>query len=450
MNHSKIRLSDHFTYKKLFLFTLPSIVMMIFTSIYGVVDGIFVSNFIGTSAFSAINLIWPFIMILGAFGFMFGAGGSALVSKTLGEGDKEKANRIFSFLTYFSFALGIVIAVLGYIFLPNIAELLVTKSEENREILIKHCTTYGRILLIALPVYMLQMEFQSFFVTAEKPTLGLIVTVISGLTNMILDALFIAVFKWGVIGAAWATAASQIVGGIIPLFYFFGKNKSLLRLGKARFDLKALWKTCTNGSSELMANVSMPLVGMLYNWQLMRIEGEEGVAAYGVLMYVCMIFLAIFIGYSVGSAPIVGFHYGAQHHDELKNILKKSLILIGVSSVCMCLLSEALAVPLSLLFDGGNARVYELTRRGFLIYSFSYLFAGFAIYGSSFFTALNDGVTSAIISFLRTLVFQVAAVLLLPYLMGMDGIWLSVILAEFMAVACTFLFLLIKRKKYKY
>lgn len=440
-----IQLSNHFTYKKLLRFTLPSVVMMIFTSIYGVVDGFFVSNFVGKTPFAAVNFIMPFLMILGSVGFMFGTGGSALIAKTMGEGDHEKAKRLFSLIVYVSAACGIVIAALGFVFIRPIAALLGAKDT-----MLDDCVTYGRIILLALPAYILQYEFQSFFVTAEKPQLGLIVTVAAGVTNIALDALLVAVFPLGLSGAAAATALSQCVGGIVPLIYFFRPNSGRLRLGRAKYDGKALLKTCTNGSSELMSNISMSVVSMLYNVQLMKYAGEDGVAAYGVLMYVNMIFLAAFIGYSVGTAPVIGYHYGAGNHEELKSLLKKSLTLIGIVSVVMLIAAELLAKPLAMLFVGYDEGLLALTLRGFVIYSFSFLFAGIAVFGSSFFTALNNGLVSALISFLRTLVFQVAAVLIFPLIWEIDGIWISIVAAELMAAVVTSLFLLGKRKKYHY
>lgn len=441
----KIQLSDHFTYKRLLQFTLPSIVMMIFTSIYGVVDGFFISNFVGKTPFAAVNFIMPFIMILGALGFMFGTGGSALVAVKLGEGNRDKAEKIFSLLIYVSLVSGICIGLMGMVFIRPVAALM---GAEGR--LQDNCVLYGRIIMAAIPAFMLQMEFQSFFITAEKPQLGLGVTVASGVTNMVLDALFVAVFRWGIAGAAAATALSSVVGGVIPLVYFLRPNTSLLRLTRTKMDGRALLKTCTNGSSELMSNISMSLVGMLYNVQLMRYKGEDGVAAYGVLMYVSMIFMAAFIGYSIGAAPVVGYHYGAGNHGELKNLLRRSLVLIGVFSVAMLVLGECLARPLSLVFVGYDQELLTLTIRGFAIYSFSFLFAGIAIYGSSFFTALNNGLISALISFLRTLVFQIAAVLIFPVVWGVDGIWFSIVAAELMAAAVTSLFLVGMRKKYNY
>ncbi len=444
---TKIQLSDHFSYRKLFKFTLPSIVMMIFSSVYGVVDGFFVSNFIGKGAFTAVNFIMPYLMVLGAVGFMFGTGGSALVSKTLGEGNKEKAIRLFSLLVYASIAVGALLTVLGLFTLRPVASLL---GAEDR--LLEESVLYGTFISFGLIAYMLQMEFQSFFITAEKPQLGLIFTVASGVTNILLDALFVALFKWGIVGAAAATLASQIVGGFGPLLYFFRKNSSLLRLTKTSFDGKALLKTCGNGSSELMSNISMSLVCMLYNAQLMRYVGEDGVAAYGALMYVCMIFLAVFIGYGVGIAPVVGYHFGANNRTELKNLLKKSLTVIAILSVSMFVFGELMAVPLSKLFVGYDEGLLALTKRAFVLYSFSYLPVGLAIFGSCFFTALNNGLISAIMSFLRTLVFQAAAVILLPLVFPspVDGIWVSIVVAEFLAAVLTVVFLFANKKKYGY
>lgn len=440
-----IQLSDHFTYKKLLRFTLPTIAMMIFTSIYGIVDGFFVSNYVGETAFAAVNFIMPFIMILGTFGFMFGTGGSALISKTLGEGNKKKANSLFSMIVYVSIGVGFVISALGIIFIRPVGILLGAEGE-----MLEYCVVYARIVLAAIPAYMLQMEFHSFFITAEKPQLGLITTIASGVANMVLDWLFIAVFRWGVAGAAIATGISQLVGGIVPLFYFFSKNSSILRLSKGKFDGKSLIKTCTNGSSELMSNVSMSLVGMLYNIQLLKYAGEAGVSAYGVLMYVSMVFMAAFIGYSIGTAPIIGYHFGAENHGELKSLLKKSTVIISVCSVTMVILCMFLATPLSKMFVGYNPSLLDLTKRAFFIYSFSFLFSGIAIFGSSFFTALNNGPVSAAISFLRTLVFQILAVMLLPLLFGTDGIWFSIIVAEVMAAVVTLIFIIAKKKKYHY
>lgn len=443
----KIHLYEHFTYKKIIKFTLPSIAMMIFTSIYGVVDGFFVSNFAGKEAFTAVNFIYPFIMVLGAFGFMFGTGGSALIAKTLGEGKKEKANRLFSMFVYISAAFGIVIAVAGVLLLRPIASALGAEGE-----LLENCVTYGRILLIAMPAFMLQYEFQSFCATAEKPQLGLAVTIGAGVTNMVLDAVLVLLLpqELKLTGAALATALSQCVGGIVPLIYFARKNDSLLKLTSFEFDGKSFFKGCGNGSSELMGNISMSLVAMLYNAQLIKHAGEDGVAAYGVLMYVNMIFLAIYIGYSVGSAPIIGYNFGADNKAELKSVLKKSLVIISVSSLLMLLAGILLANPLSDIFVGYDQGLWEMTVNAFFIFSFSFLFAGLAIFGSSFFTALNNGLISAIMSFLRTMVFQIAAVILLPRLMGLDGIWLSVVVAEFMAALLSIGFIIAKRKKYGY
>ena len=441
----KIQLSDSFNFRRLLRYSFPSILMMICTSIYTVVDGFFVSNFVGKNALAAVNFIFPFIMILGAVGFMFGAGGGALIAKTLGEGDREKANRLFSLFVYVTIGCGAVLAAVGVLTVRYVAVGL-----GATEAILDDCVLYGRILLYALPAYMLQLEFQSYCATAEKPKLGLIVTVGAGITNVALDALFVVGFRWGLAGAAAATALSQAVGGIVPLAYFFCARKSLLRLGKTRFDGKSLWRACANGSSELLSNISMSMVAMLYNIQLMRYAGEDGVAAYGVLMYVNLVFLAAFIGYSVGTAPVIGYHYGAGNTDELKGLLKKSLVIIGIFSVAMVGLAEGLARPLALLFVGYDEALLALTVRGFFYFSFSFLFAGLAIFGSAFFTALNNGLMSAIISFLRTLVFQIAAVFVLPLLFGIDGIWVSLVVAELFAALLAGILLLVNKKKYRY
>lgn len=444
---TKIQLSDHFTYRRLIRFTLPSIGMMIFTSIYGVVDGFFVSNFAGKTPFAAVNLIMPFLMIVATVGFMFGTGGSAIVAKTFGEGDNEKANKYFSLFVYMAFALGVLFAVLGIVFTRPIASLLGADGE-----MLENAVLYARIILVALPFYVLHLLFQSFFVTAERPQLGLIVTISSGGTNMVLDAVLVILLpqEYKLAGAAVATAISQIVGGVVPLFYFGRKNSSILRLGKTTFDGKALFKACTNGSSEFMSNISMSLVGMLYNVQLLAYAGENGVAAYGVMMYVSMIFSAAFIGYSIGTAPIVGYHDGAKNYTELKGLLRKSLMMIGMFGIGMILAAELLAVPLAKIFVGYDAGLMEMTVSGFRIFGLSFAFMGFAIFASGFFTALNDGITSAIISFLRTLVFQCAAVLILPRIWEIDGIWISIVVAELMAVILGTFFLVGKRKRYHY
>lgn len=441
----KIQLSDHFTYKRLLRFTLPSIVMMIFTSIYGIVDGFFVSNYVGKTPFAAVNFIIPFLMILGAIGFMFGTGGSALIAIKMGEGDNDKARSLFSLFIYLSIICGFVITILGIVFIRQAAEFLGAEGE-----MLENCVSYGRIVLIAIPAYILQYEFQSFFVTAGKPQLGLIVTLAAGVTNMVLDALLVAVFPFGLNGAAMATAISQCVGGIVPLIYFGRPNSSLLRLTKTKYDGVSLLKACINGSSELMTNISMSVVSMLYNAQLIKYAGEDGVAAYGVLMYVNMIFLAAFIGYSIGTAPVIGYHYGAGNNDELKGLLKQSLIIIGVFSIVMLASARLLAKPLAVMFVGYDEGLFAMTLHAFFIFSSSFLFAGLAIYGSSFFTALGNGLVSVLISFLRTLVFQVAAVLIFPLIWGIDGIWISIAAAEFMAAVVTGGFIVGMRKRHRY
>lgn len=440
-----IQLSEHFTYKKLFRFCLPSIAMMLFTSIYGIVDGFFVSNYVGKTAFAAVNLVMPFLIIMACFGFMIGTGGGALVAKTLGEGDKHEANRYFTMLLLLTLILGILMSVAGVAFMRPISYLLGATDG-----MIEDCVTYGRIINAFNTAFMLQYFFQSFFVTAGKPNLGFGVTIAAGLTNIVLDALFVGVFKWGVAGAAAASVIGQCVGGVIPIFYFIRPNKSLLRLVKTRLELSPLLKACANGSSELLSSISSSVVGMLYNFQLMKYSGENGIAAYGVVMYTQMIFSAVFIGYAVGSAPIVSYNYGAGNQSELKNMLKKGLTVMFAGGVIMMLLAIGFASPLSDLFVGYDAELFEMTKHAFRIFALSYMLFGANIFASSFFTSLNNGGVSAAISFLRTLVFQTSAVMILPLMFGADGIWWAVTFAEAFALAVSAVFLFAKRKKYNY
>lgn len=441
----KISLSDHFTYRKLLRFVAPSAVMMMFTSIYGVVDGLFVSNYVGKVPFAAINLVMPFIMILGGIGFMIGTGGSALVSKTLGEGDRKKANRYFTMMIYLSLICGAAASVIGFVFIRPISYLL-----GATDAMIGDCVEYGRMIFLFTTAFMMQNVFQSFLVTAEKPRLGLLATVGAGVTNMALDAWFIAGLGWGVKGAALATGISQTVGGILPLIYFLRPNSSLLKITRTKLEGRPVFLAVTNGSSELMSNISASVVSMIYNFQLMKFAGEDGVAAYGVLMYVQFVFIALFIGYAIGSAPIIGYHYGAINHSELKNMLKKSIIIMSISGVIMTLLAQALALPIAKVFVGYDEGLFDMTVHAFRVFSFSFILAGINIFASSFFTALNNGAVSAAISFLRTLIFQSTAVIVLPMIWELDGIWLSITVAEVFALIISVTFLAAKKKKYNY
>ena len=441
-----IQLSEHFTYKKIFRFALPSIVMMVFTSIYGVVDGTFVSNFVGKTPFAAGNLVWPFLMILGAFGFMIGTGGSALVAKTLGEDKKEDANRYFTMLITLVIILGLLLTILGLIVIRPLSSALGASGQ-----MLEDCVTYGRTLVIFNTAFMLQSVFQSLFITAEKPRLGLIMTVIAGLTNMVLDALFIAVFKWGLVGAALATGLSQCIGGVLPLIYFMSpKNDTALKFVKTKLEGTVLLKACANGVSELMTTVSSSLVSMLYNFQLMRLAGQNGIAAYGAVMYVEFAFVAVFIGYSIGTAPIVSYHYGAGNNDEVKNMLQKSFKIMSILGITMMVLAQMLASPLAKVFVGYDKELFDMTVHGFRLFSFYFILAGINIYSSSFFTALNNGIISAIISFSRTLGFETLSVIILPIFFKLDGVWMAITVAEICAFVISMSFLISKREKYNY
>lgn len=440
-----IVLSEHFNYRKLIRFTIPTIIMMIFTSIYGVVDGLFVSNIVGSDAFAAVNLIMPFIMILGATGFMIGTGGSALVSKTIGEGKKELANQYFSMLIYFLIIAGIVLSVAGFLFIKPIAGLLGADAA-----ILNDCVTYGRVLTVALTAFFLQNAFQSFFVVAEKPTMGLLLSIIAGVTNMLLDFMFMYVLKMGIFGAALATGISWIVGGIIPFLYFLSKNNSPLKLVRTHFDRKVILKSCANGSSEMLTNLSTSLVNMLYNLQLMKLAGADGVVAYGIIMYVSFIFSGTYIGYSIGVAPVVGYHYGAGNKDELKSLFKKSLFLIEITSIVLTLLAEVLAEPLSGIFVSYDSGLMDMTTNAIRLFSLSFIIGGINVFASSFFTALNNGFVSALISFLRTLVFQIIMIFLLPAICGLNGIWLAVVAAELLALVVSIACFIANRRKYEY
>ena len=451
---SRIKLSEHFNYGKLIRFVLPSIIMMVFVSVYGIVDGFFVSNFVGEIPFAALNLIFPFIMILGSVGFMLGTGGNAVVSKALGEGNTEKANRIFSMLVYTAVTVGVVLSVLGISFARPVAELFAknekTMTETQKAELIEYCVLYARTILAVLPAFMLQNAFQGFFVTAEKPRLGLYVTIMAGCGNILFDALFVAVFQWGLFGAAFATALNQLIGGIIPVFYFARKNDSLLRLGKTKFDGRVLGKVCINGLSELMTNISLSIVSIVYNAQLMSLVGFLGVSAYGVIQYIGFIFIAVFLGYSVGSAPIIGYHYGAQNHAELKNILRKSLTIVCTLGIAMTAVGIVFARPLSGIFVHTDKELWDMTAHGMRINAISFLTCGINIFASAFFTALGSGGISLLISFTRTFVLQMIAVILLPVFWGLNGVWSALIVSESVTLFLSVFLLVIRRKHYRY
>lgn len=445
MTKSRIQISDHFTIPRLLRFVFPSIIMMIFTSIYGVVDGFFVSNYVGKTSFAAVNLIMPLLMAIGSIGFMLGTGGSALVAKTCGEGDSERSNRYFSMTIYTALLLGTILAAISFCLIRPIARLMGADGA-----MLEYCVLYARILVCTLPLFMLQNMFQSFFITAEKPKLGLYVILAAGISNIVLDFLFIAVFRWGLAGAAIATSIGELIGGLVPILYFSRPNTSRLKLVRTKLEWRPIWRSCSNGSSEMMTNLSMSLVNTLYNLQLMRFTGEDGVAAYGVIMYVNFIFVAIYMGYSIGSAPIVGYHYGAKHQEELRGLLRRSLWILGIGAVLLTVAGELFSSSLSKIFVSYDDALFAMTRHGFRLYSLSYLLCGFNIFGSAFFTALNNGMVSAVISFARTLVFQIVCVLVLPIFLKLNGIWISILVAEFLGILVTASLLIANRKKYSY
>lgn len=441
----KIELNEHFTYKKLIKFTLPSILMMIFTSIYGVVDGFFVSNYVGAEAFASVNLIMPVIIILSAVGFMIGTGGNALVAMTLGQHDEKRSNEIFSMLIYILIFLGICISIAMAVFMPKMARIL-----GATDIMIDDCVIYGRISMVSLTFFMLQTSFQSFMVTAARPHFGLYITIAAGVTNMVLDLVFVGILGFGVAGAAWATVASEIVGGSVPLIYFIVPNKSKLNLVKAGFKFRPLVKVLSNGASEFMTIISSSFVNMLYNLQLMKIAGEKGVASFGVIMYINFIFIGVLFGYAFGSSSIVSYHYGAENYKELRSLFSKSTKIIGIASLISFASAQLFAIPLVKIFFSYSDELIHMTTQGFRIYSIAYLMIGFNGYASSLFTALNNGKVSATIAFGRTLVFQVASILILPQIFGLDGVFSSVIVAEFLAIIVSMFFINKYKNEYHY
>lgn len=441
----QINLSDHFDYSRLLRFTLPSIAMVVFTSIYGVVDGFFVANYAGKQAFAAVNLSYPVIMILGTLGMMFGSGGSALVAAAQGRGRKKLANDYFSLITYSAFISGVVLVALFWFLLEPLMKLMGATGG-----LLENSVLYGHVMMISLPAFILQSMFQILFITAGKPKLGFCITVGAGVANMVLDFVLVGILGYGLVGAGIATVVSEFFGGVAPLFYFFHDNGSTLRLKRTRWVPEALFKTCFNGSSELLSGISSSLIGALYNFQLMKFVGENGVAAFGVVMYLTFIFCDIFVGYCNGVAPIISNHFGANDKDELRNLFKRCVVIIAILGVALFTIAEMSAPILARFFVGQDSDLFEMTQHACRIVSFCFLLSGFGIFGSSLFTALNNGVLSAIISVGRSVVFGTMTVMLLPIFFGVDGIWLAVWATEIASIIVVIYFVIRKRKNYGY
>ena len=440
-----LKMSGHFTYKRLLRFVISPILMIICTAVYGVVDGFFISNYVGKVPFAAVNLVMPVDLVPVAIGFMIGEGGNALISKKLGENKRGIANQYFSLLIYTTAVIGVVLSLAGYAFTPVIADILGANDQ-----LKPYCVEYGRILFAAQFFYVLQNIFQSFFIAAGKPDLSLKVSLLSGGINVLLDVLFIVVLQWGVAGAAWATALGQVAGGMAPLAYFARKNSSLLQITRTRLNLPVLFKTFTNGSSDMVSVLSASVITALYNYQLLSIAGEDGVAAYGAIMYITFIFMSIYLGYASGSAPLISFQYGAKNHEELHNLVRKSIVLMLGMGMVITMTAELAAEPLLGAFVGYDKELFSLTLHGYRIYVLAFLLMGLNIWGAALFTALNNGLVSAAISFLRTFGFEMAAVLLLPLWLGIDGIWISIFVAELCTCFFTVYFVMRKGEVYHY
>ena len=443
IRQTSVDMSAHFTTLQLLKYAAPSMAMMVFTSIYGVVDGFFVSNFAGSTAFAAVNFIMPFIMILCSVGFMVGTGGSALIASAAGEGDVPRANSYFCKLVTFTFMVGIVVAVFGFFFARPLAQLMGATG-----IMLDLSEIYARISMISLPFYMLQCLFQAFFNTAGKPKVGFVVTLCAGCTNIVLDIVFVGILGFGVEGAAAATVCSEFIGGGVSLIYFTRKNPTPYTYRPVLPNPRLIGRTCINGSSEMVANIAMSLVGMVYNIQLLRLLGENGVSAYGVIMYVSLLFSAIFIGYEIACSPLMSFQNGAGNTCEKRSLFKKSMLIISVASVILFVIGESCAYPIAYIFTGYNQDLCDLTVMAFRMYACSFLFMGIAMYGSAFFTSLENGLISAIISFVRTLVCELGAVIILPYLFGAQAIWLSFVVAEIVAALLSGLLIVAFSRKY--
>lgn len=442
----EIKLSDRFTYPKLLRFTIPTMLMILCTSSYGIVDGVFISNFAGVTDFSAVNLMFPFIYGAATLGYMFGSGGNAVIAKLLGEKDDCGANRAFSMIVLSGLFLGVITAAVMYVLTPSFA-----RSVGAAGALYESAVKYAKICFLFTPPFILQTMFLSFFIAAGKPKLSLYVNIVSGVINIFFDWLFIAEFNLGVEGAASATGLGQLSGAVIPLIYFIRKNSSLLKLtAKFKFNGKILGLTCANGSSEMVTNLSMSIVNTLYNAALIETAGEPGPAAYGVVLYLNFLFAAIFLGYSQGSAPIVSYDYGARNVSELQNITKKSLTLMLSLGVFCTAFAYFVSPPFARVFCAGNPELYELAVHGSQIFAFSYLLSGFNIWASAFFTALSNGLISALLSFLRLFVFQIGCILILPRIFGLSGIWASIAVAEVLAAVPAAVCLFACRNKYGY
>lgn len=443
-------LNEHFTYKKIFKITIFPIIMMVFTSLYSIVDGIFISNFANESSFAAVNLVMPFIMIVGGIGFMMGTGGMALVGKLLGEGNKNKANQTFSLVVYSTIVIGLIVSAISFFLIEPIVKAMGNINNTTSEEMVKEAILYGRILISCQVFFMLQNLFQSFFLVAEKSKMGFIVTLVSGITNAILDALFIGLFRLGVVGAACATISGYLVASIFSILYFKLNKNLVINLGKTKFNAKIILRSAYNGLSEFVNSISMNVAAIIYNIQLLRLLGENGVSAYGIIMYVSFVFVAVFVGYSIGVSPVISYNYGSGNSSELKNVFKKSIIIMIITGAFMVLFSELTAKPFSHIFSNNNQELLELSTLAIRIYSTSYIFTGFSIFASSFFTALNNGTVSALISLFRTLIFQVAFVLLLPLIFGDNGIWLARPFTEVASLTLSITFIILNRKRYHY
>ena len=439
----EIKLSDHFSCAKLLLFAIPTIGMIMISITYDVVDGYFVSNYIGKTAFSAVNIIYPFQLLLSMVGYMFGSGGSALIAAELGDGNQQNARLYFTAIIKAAAAIGVVLAVAGVLLLRPVAVMIGATPE-----ILEYGLPYGRTLFLFLPIMILGYTFQSILITAEKPKLGLYISLGNLFSNALLDWLFVAVFKWGMVGAAVATGIGACLNGLVPLIYFARPNSSPLHFCKGRVQVKPLLKACGNGSSEMVNDMSTSLIFVLYNYQLLRMLGEDGVAAYGVTVFVEGIFAAVFYGLAMQATSIVGYHFGAKNYPELKSLLKNGIILNFISGILMFVLAQVSAPLISRIYVGYDETVYRLSVHAMRMYAFAFLLQGFNEYASAYFTGLNNGLVSGILAFTRTFLIQTVMILVLPLLLGTDGLWLAQAATEVFAAVIAIVFFITRKHEY--
>ena len=436
-------LSRAYTLSGLVRFALPSMVMMVFLSVYTIVDGIFISNFVGTLALGAVNIIFPLISLEMGLGIMLATGSNAIIARRLGEGDAALARQNFSLVVLVAVVCGLMVEGLALLFLPQIIDLLGASAAQY-----PYCRDYPRAMLLFAPALFLQVGFQSYFVTAGRPKLGLLVMVGAGLVNIGLDYLLIP--RLGVAGAGLATGLGYMVPAMAGLCFFARPRGGDLYLVRPSLERGLLWRACLNGSSEMVSNMANAVSTFLFNIMFMRCYGEDGVAAITMALYFQFVFAAVYFGYSGGVAPIISYKFGNGDTAGLRQVVRDSFRFILGISLLNFTVAILVSAPALLLFAGGNREVASIAQEGFPLFAVSFLFAGVGIFASNMFTALSDGVTSALISFMRTLLFLALAILLLPLVFKEAGLWAAISVAEGMGALVALVCLVLRRPQYQY